>query len=83
MSINTGPGARPPAEVWVRDLDSDPSEWHLIIRAHEPIGCGRSAVFRRSLLWPVKGGESGPALNDRCAECCDAIVRNLGRLPIA
>ena len=80
-SISSGPTR--PAEVWVRDLDADPSEWHLIIRSGEPIGCGRVVATRRSSIWPVKEGETGPALNERCPECCDAIVRVLGRLPIA
>jgi hypothetical protein len=72
-----------PAEVWIRDLEAEPSEWHLIVRSGEPIGCGRVSSWRHSSIWPVKEGETGPELNDRCAECCDAIVRTLGRLPLA
>ena len=76
-------GTRRPAEVWIRDLDNDPPEWHLILRLAEPIGCGRTVPLKRAAIWSVKEGETGPNLNDRCAECCDAIVRNLGRLPLA
>ena len=72
----------PLGEVWLLD-SAEPFAWHLAERSDIPTLCGRIVPLRNASIWTVHRTEMGPALSDRCQDCCDELIRSAGRLPIA
>lgn len=62
------------------EQDSEPSIWHVVVGDVGPamyqMACGwESDLELREIrrLWPVKPGEPGPPLGERCLGCAAAV----------